>query len=122
MKLSDFGTLITLGDYFALPDKDIISYIKEITGKQYSVSALTNFRKKNKIHKNTKKESLVIRYGEKDKKLRGVDLLLTTHRGDLNYIIEKNLSSRRAVKWLQENKKCFVSKNSVLRAKRKICY
>lgn len=63
MKLSDVGTLIALCAYFAVPDPELLDYIYEEYGKRYTRPALSQYRRRAGIQKNTQAEYIAARYG-----------------------------------------------------------
>ena len=61
--LSDYGTFIAIMAYFGEPDSNVLDFISENYQESYTPAALTQFRRRNKIHKNNRAEYISIRYG-----------------------------------------------------------
>lgn len=63
MALSDFGTFIVIMAHMAQPDKMTLDFIEQTYGESYTAAALTQFRKRHSIHKNTQSEYVACCHG-----------------------------------------------------------
>ena len=63
MALSDYGTFIIAMAYFGEPDSKTLDFIEDQYQETYTAAALSQFRKRYGIHKNSRAEYIAIRYG-----------------------------------------------------------